>query len=132
MSNSWNGSTIASNFSISGPDDEEEEDEEKSVEGKSSVSIEEWVEVVCHHRLSSSNGRLFIFILSFMDPDCEQLTILTISSMLARSKDLHDKSKVWGETVGRARKMDDLPMWLQYYPKTLFDTINRRQGLFLV
>ena len=33
--------------------------------------------------------------------------------------------KVWGETVGRARKMDDLPMWLQYYPKTLFDTINR-------
>ena len=52
--------------------------------------------------------------------------------MLARSKDLHDKSKVWGETVGRARKMDDLPMWLQYYPKTLFDTINRRQGLFLV
>ena len=46
--------------------------------------------------------------------------------MLARSKDLYDKSKVWGETVGRARKMDDLPMWLQYYPKTLFDTINRR------
>ena len=34
--------------------------------------------------------------------------------------------EVWGETVGRARKMDDLPMWLQYYPKTLFDTINRR------
>ena len=34
--------------------------------------------------------------------------------------------EVWGETVGRARKMDGLPMWLQYYPKTLFDTINRR------
>ena len=34
--------------------------------------------------------------------------------------------EVWGETVGKARKMDDLPMWLQYYPKTLFDTINRR------
>ena len=32
---------------------------------------------------------------------------------------------VWGETVGKARKLDDLPMWLQYYPKTLFDTINR-------
>ena len=32
---------------------------------------------------------------------------------------------VWGETVGEARKLDDLPMWLQYYPKTLFDTINR-------
>ena len=30
-------------------------------------------------------------------------------------------------TVGTAvsRKMDDLPMWLQYYPKILFDTINR-------
>ena len=23
---------------------------------------------------------------------------------------------VWGETVGKARKLDDLPMWLQYYP----------------
>ena len=32
---------------------------------------------------------------------------------------------VWGETVGKARKMTDLPMWLQYYPKTLFHTINR-------
>ena len=27
--------------------------------------------------------------------------------------------------MGRARKLSDLPMWLQYYPKTLFDTINR-------
>ena len=33
--------------------------------------------------------------------------------------------EVWGETVGRSRKMDHLPMWLQYYPKTLFNTINR-------
>jgi len=32
---------------------------------------------------------------------------------------------VWGETVGKARKLNDLPIWLQYYPKTLFDTINR-------
>ena len=39
---------------------------------------------------------------------------------------IFDSFQVWGETVGRARKMDDLPMWLQYYPKTLFDTINRR------
>ena len=31
----------------------------------------------------------------------------------------------WGTLVGEARKIDDLPMWLQYYPKTLFDTINR-------
>jgi hypothetical protein len=27
--------------------------------------------------------------------------------------------------AGKAKKIDDLPMWLQYYPKTLFDTINR-------
>jgi len=32
---------------------------------------------------------------------------------------------VWGGVVGKARKIDDLPMWLQFYPKTLFDTINR-------
>jgi len=32
---------------------------------------------------------------------------------------------VWGALVGEARKMNDLPMWLQFYPKTLFDTINR-------
>ena len=27
--------------------------------------------------------------------------------------------------MGEAKKISDLPMWLQYYPKTLFDTINR-------
>ena len=32
---------------------------------------------------------------------------------------------VWGLLVGEAKKLGDLPMWLQYYPKTLFDTINR-------
>ena len=32
---------------------------------------------------------------------------------------------VWGATVGNARKINDFPMWLQYYPKILFDTINR-------
>jgi len=32
---------------------------------------------------------------------------------------------VWGLLVGEAKKISDLPMWLQYYPKTLFDTINR-------
>ena len=32
---------------------------------------------------------------------------------------------VWGTLVGEARKINDLPMWLQFYPKTLFDTINR-------
>ena len=32
---------------------------------------------------------------------------------------------VWGLLVGKAKKMDDFPMWLQYYPKVLFDVINR-------
>jgi hypothetical protein len=32
---------------------------------------------------------------------------------------------VWGVLVGKAKKMDDFPMWLQYYPKVLFDVINR-------
>ena len=27
--------------------------------------------------------------------------------------------------MGEAKKINDLPIWLQYYPKTLFDTINR-------
>ena len=42
-----------------------------------------------------------------------------------KSVTIDDWLDVWGETVGRARKLCDLPMWLQYYPKTLFDTINR-------
>jgi len=32
---------------------------------------------------------------------------------------------VWGTLVGKAKKLDDFPMWLQYYPKILFDVINR-------
>ena len=32
---------------------------------------------------------------------------------------------MWVLLVGEAKKINDLPMWLQYYPKTLFDTINR-------
>ena len=32
---------------------------------------------------------------------------------------------VWGTLVGKAKKLDDFPMWLQYYPKVLFDVINR-------
>jgi hypothetical protein len=32
---------------------------------------------------------------------------------------------VWGTVVGKAKRMDDFPMWLQYYPKVLFDIINR-------
>ena len=37
---------------------------------------------------------------------------------------------VWGTIVGSAKRMDDFPMWLQYYPKVLFDIINR-SGMFL-
>ena len=32
---------------------------------------------------------------------------------------------VWGTLVGKATKVNDLPMWLQFYPKILFDIINR-------
>ena len=32
---------------------------------------------------------------------------------------------MWGTLVGEASKINDLPMWLQFYPKILFDTINR-------
>ena len=32
---------------------------------------------------------------------------------------------IWGTLVGKARNMEDLPMWLQYYPRTLFEVINR-------
>ena len=55
--------------------------------------------------------------------------------MLAGVKDVEAPTKtcvsidewvdVWGLLVGKAKKMDDFPMWLQYYPKVLFDVINR-------
>ena len=61
------------------------------------------------------------------DEEDEDLLISSSYYLSSSSEEKLDLLKVWGETVGRARKMDDLPMWLQYYPKTLFDTINRRQ-----
>ena len=48
-------------------------------------------------------------------PDPEEKCCVTIEEWL----------DVWGFLVGEAKKINDLPMWLQYYPKTLFDTINR-------
>ena len=45
--------------------------------------------------------------------------------MSAAEVTIEEWLEVWGGVVGRARKLSDLPMWLQYYPKTLFDTINR-------
>lgn len=48
-------------------------------------------------------------------PDPEEKCCVTIEEWL----------DVWGFLVGQAKKINDLPMWLQYYPKTLFDTINR-------
>ena len=48
-------------------------------------------------------------------PDPEEKCCVTIGEWL----------DVWGFLVGQAKKINDLPMWLQYYPKTLFDTINR-------
>ena len=38
--------------------------------------------------------------------------------------------EVWGNTVGKAKIMEDLPMWLQYYPKVLFNIINR-SGMYV-
>ena len=57
----------------------------------------------------------------FGDPFSE----VTESPAEKESVSIEEWVEVWGETVGRARKLADLPMWLQYYPKTLFDTINR-------
>ena len=48
-----------------------------------------------------------------------------LSKPVKESVSIEEWVDVWGETVGKARKLDDLPMWLQFYPKTLFDTINR-------
>ena len=39
---------------------------------------------------------------------------------------------VWGTIVGNAKRMDDFPMWLQYYPKVLFDIINRSGTNYLL
>ena len=52
------------------------------------------------------------------EPDAEQKTCVTIDEWI----------DVWGTLVGKAKKLDDFPMWLQYYPKVLFDVINRTGG----
>ena len=49
------------------------------------------------------------------EPECEQKSCVTIDEWI----------DVWGTLVGKAKKLDDFPMWLQYYPKVLFDVINR-------
>ena len=54
-----------------------------------------------------------MFILDVDEP--EPRTCVTIDEWI----------DVWGTLVGKAKKMDDLPMWLQYYPRALFDIINR-------
>jgi hypothetical protein len=48
-------------------------------------------------------------------PDPVEMCFVTIEEWL----------DVLGTLVGEASKINDLPMWLQFYPKTLFDTINR-------
>lgn len=57
--------------------------------------------------------------------DRKTSTLSELSKPVKESVSIEEWVDVWGETVGKARKLDDLPMWLQYYPKTLFDTINR-------
>ncbi|TRY69441.1 hypothetical protein TCAL_05080 [Tigriopus californicus] len=49
------------------------------------------------------------------EPEVEQKTCVTIDEWI----------DVWGTLVGTAKKLDDFPMWVQYYPKILFDIINR-------
>ena len=49
------------------------------------------------------------------------------------SVSIEDWVDVWGETVGRARKLADLPMWLQCYPKVeVSKTLKAKRGLFLL
>ena len=61
----------------------------------------------------------FSYLLRSADePDAEQKTCVTIDEWI----------DVWGTLVGKAKKLDDFPMWLQYYPKVLFDVINRTGG----
>ena len=62
------------------------------------------------------NRRLTAYTYSSTDePEAEQKTCVTIDEWI----------DVWGTLVGKAKKLDDFPMWLQYYPKVLFDVINR-------
>jgi len=49
------------------------------------------------------------------EPEVEAKTCVSIDEWI----------DVWGTLVGKAKKLDDFPMWLQYYPKILFDVINR-------
>ena len=32
---------------------------------------------------------------------------------------------VWGELLNKARHLESLPLWLQYFPKILFQVINK-------
>ena len=62
----------------------------------------------------------YIFLNSLLPPSAEELekdkkTCVTIDEWI----------DVWGTLVGNKKKLDDFPMWLQYYPKLLFNVINR-------
>ena len=59
-----------------------------------------------------------MFLLMYIDIDVEEPEPRTCVS-------IDEWVDVWGTLVGNAKKMDDFPMWLQYYPKSLFDIINR-------
>ena len=56
---------------------------------------------------------------------CAPFNILDQEQEVKTSVTMEEWLIVWGEVVGKAMKMSDLPLWLQYYPKTLFDTINK-------
>ena len=55
---------------------------------------------------------------------CDKLTWLLLKKPPI-SISIDEWIEVWGNIVGKAKIMEDLPMWLQYYPKVLFNIINR-------
>ena len=67
-------------------------------------------------RISSGLARWLIILVFAADgPPKDKKTCISMEEWI----------DVWGNVVGKAKRMDDFPMWLQYYPKVLFDIINR-------
>ena len=86
--------------------------------------------------LKNVSLRISLLHLLFVIPTTTKKTFQSIILFFFYLGDEQDKEKktcismeewidVWGTIVGKAKRMDDFPMWLQYYPKVLFDIINR-------
>lgn len=71
---------------------------------------------------------LCIIACNVLNEDQENLVILAADASPKEMKtciSMEEWIDVWGTIVGKAKRMDDFPMWLQYYPKVLFAIINR-------